>query len=139
MVGIFKKFGSDSSDQAGKPKTRKRSGYFLELAEDTTQLAAVSPAPTPAPAAEPTPAATPAAEPAAIAPAPEPAKLTPAPEAKALPPVATSTPAPAPAPAPATPTTFAPNVLLPLTNQAPRRMPGPSLNPFLDMARGMKR
>ena len=140
-------------------KTKRRSGFYLELDEansDTKSVEAKQPAPAngakapePAAAAKSEPAKTP--EPAAAAKS-EPAKT---PEAAAAQPVkvelvqtAKGVKAEPAKPAKATPatasqtpteTTFAPKYLSPSSATSNgRRRPGPSMNPFLDMARQVK-
>ncbi|GAB4466205.1 MAG: hypothetical protein OHK0037_21690 [Elainellaceae cyanobacterium] len=115
----------------------KSSEYFLE-AEPSNSAAPAAPAAVASPKA-PAAAAAPVAAvavaeppatdvttngkaPAAVAPVP-----SPAPAAK---PVAEA--------APAAEQTFAPNFVLMNSNRGGRRRPGPSLNPFLDMARQVR-
>lgn len=116
-----------------------KSGYFLEADSDQSTVAAAS---APAPAAATTVAAaskvktdaslvsaTVATEPSLngkVVAEPVPAATKPA----------ESAPAPVPVAAAST-TTFAPNFLV-SANSGGRRRPGPSMNPFLDMARQVK-
>lgn len=145
MFGFIKKlfggiFGFLGSLFGGKKS--KDSGYFLEFEEAqgtgsatgkpegaapkakvTEAPAAESPAPAAAVAATGTPEApaAPAAKPAVAAAPPAPAK-----------PVAPPKPA-----VPAGPATFAPQYLAPKATNS-RRRPGPSLSPYLSMAKQMR-
>lgn len=96
---------------AAKPAT----ATSTELAASTTSAAAKSKASEPA-KAKPTPAPS---APAPAAAAPTPAK-------------------PAPTPQPAGPKVFAPDYLISPGSTGGRRRPGPSLSPFMDMAKQVK-
>ncbi len=116
----------------------KKEDFFLEL--DDAGGTPDSAAPTPAAAVAEAPVAEPAA-PAAPQEAPKKVAKKKSPKKKAAKPQAAPQPAPvAPAPpAPAAPTVlFAPNNLVPQPT-GKRRSPGPSLDAFKDMAKGMGR
>lgn len=144
-------------------KSRRRSGYFMELdeAEETKPVngnqpahAEAAKAPQPVAAAQPPkaqPAKTPepvaAAQPAKTQPAktPEPAAAASAASKIELVQTAKGVKAEPVKSAPAastngqnqTETTFAPKYLVPSSSNS-RRRPGPNMNPFLDMARQVK-
>ncbi len=129
--GIFKAVG-------GLVGLGKKSEFFMELDEAveaaSSNLAAIAPG-APAPAAQVEPAA--AAKPPAKAEAKPSAKAQTKPSAKKE----TKAPAPALAAAPAepVPTGFASNYLTSVGTSMPRRRrPGPSLSPFMDMAKQVK-
>ncbi|MDX2098938.1 MAG: hypothetical protein SFW36_14270 [Leptolyngbyaceae cyanobacterium bins.59] len=135
MVGKFNFFGSKQSPNGeAKPKVQKRRGYYLELAEDAEDLAQV----------EATPASTIEPQPATPSPLPSTSEV-PVPQLESVPKPAEAkksvakVPSPPVESTPAPSITFAPNFLLPLSNNTDRRRPGPSLNPFMEMARQMKR
>ncbi|GAB4132937.1 MAG: hypothetical protein Fur0046_03220 [Cyanobacteria bacterium J069] len=126
----------------------KSSEYFLEAepANDAAPAALTAPAAAAAAPAKAAAAKT-AAAPAETAVAASPAldAATPAAEVKTngkTPALAAAAPAPAPKaapePAPAAEQTFAPNFVLLNSGRGGRRRPGPSLNPFLDMARQVR-
>lgn len=141
-------FGSKKSqaDESTAPKTRKRSGYYLELdpnqatpSENGKTTAKAEPAkaevasPKPSEPAKAAPAATASAAKAKPAPAPE--KPAPAPEPVTA--AVAATPAPPAKPQPQAPKTFA-TELLSLSTTNGRRRPGANMNSFLDMARQVK-
>jgi hypothetical protein len=129
-------------------KSRRRSGYFMELdeAEETKPVnghkpahAEAAKAPQPVAAVQPAkaqPAKTP--EPAAAASAASKVELVQTAKGVKAEPVKSK-----PAPAASTngqnqtETTFAPKYLVPSSSNS-RRRPGPNMNPFLDMARQVK-
>ncbi|WOB43448.1 hypothetical protein HNI00_09975 [Thermoleptolyngbya oregonensis NK1-22] len=118
----------------------KSSEYFLE-AEPSSSAAAAAPVAEAAPATTEAPVAAPAPAPAAAvaAVAPPATDVTsngkaPAAAAPAQVPAAK----PTPEAAPAADQTFAPNFVVLSSSRSGRRRPGPSLNPFLDMARQVR-
>ncbi len=141
LGGLFSSKKSQEN-QSGTPKTRKASGYYMQIDEAEEN----QPAPAPKqlssqPSAEqkkPEPAK--AEAPASTAPA-KPAKVEPKAQQKQ----------PEPAKAPVAPAstngkveqpqpelTFAPKYLNPATSSNSRRRPGPSMNNFLNLARQVK-
>ncbi|MBE9109246.1 hypothetical protein IQ273_07435 [Nodosilinea sp. LEGE 07298] len=124
--GIFKTVG-------GLVGLGKKSEFFMELDEgDSSNQPAIAPS-NPAPAVK--------AEPAAAAKSPAKAETkTPAKAAtKAPAKKETKAPAVAAAPAEPVPTGFASNYLTSVGTALPRRRrPGPSLSPFMDMAKEVK-
>ena len=126
--GIFKTVG-------GLVGLGKKSEFFMELDEaDSSSQPAIAPS-APASAAK--------AEPAAAAKPPAPAKTKTSAKTQTKPPAKEETKAPAPAMAAASaepaPTGFASNYLTSVGTALPRRRrPGPSLSPFLDMAKQVK-
>ncbi|WOD37687.1 hypothetical protein [Nodosilinea sp. E11] len=124
---IFGLLGGIFKAVAGLVSGGKKSEFFLELEEAVSDSL---------PSADPAPAAK--AEPVAAAPAkaatktPAKTQAPAAPAAPALAPVATTAIAPAP-------TGFASNYLTSVGTAMPRRRrPGPSLSPFMDMAKQVK-
>lgn len=113
----------------------KKSEFYMELDEDdsSSQPEALPSAPAPAAKAEPAAAAKPPAQAAAKTSA----------KTQTKPPAKQETKAPAPAlaaaPAEPVPTGFASNYLTSVGTALPRRRrPGPSLSPFMDMAKQVK-
>ncbi|PSR19488.1 hypothetical protein C8255_01975 [filamentous cyanobacterium CCP3] len=130
--GIFKTVG-------GLVGLGKKSEFFMELdeADDGSQPAIAPSAPAPAPKAEPAAAAKSPAEAAAKTSAKSETK-TPA-KTQTKPAAQKETKAPAAAPAEPVPTGFASNYLTSVGTSMPRRRrPGPSLSPFMDMAKQVK-
>ncbi|MGG6237734.1 hypothetical protein ACQ4N7_03760 [Nodosilinea sp. AN01ver1] len=128
--GIFKTVG-------GLVGLGKKSEFFMELdeADDSSQPAIAPSAPAPAAKAEPAAAAKSPAKAAAKTETKPAAKTQTKPAAKKE----TKAPAPAAAPAEPVPTGFASNYLTSVGTSMPRRRrPGPSLSPFMDMAKQVK-
>jgi hypothetical protein len=116
----------------------KSSEYFLE-AEPSSSAAAAAPVAEAAPATTEAPVAAPAPAAAVAAVAPPATDVTSngkAPAAAAPAPVPTAKPTPEDKPA--ADQTFAPNFVVLSSSRSGRRRPGPSLNPFLDMARQVR-
>ncbi len=112
--------GGKKSIEGSAPKTRKSSGYFLELDEaESIKKPTVS-----------TPAATPVATLSKAAPAASNGSVAVAEKPRAIAAVAV-------AQKPAASPEFATKYLVPTTNGS-RRRPGANMNSYLDMARGMK-
>ena len=123
LGGIFKTIG-------GLVGLGKKSEFFMELDEADSTPAVTPSAPAPVAKAE---AAPPSAEPAAKATAQEKKAKAPAKPAPAPAPVAAAVPAEP------VPTAFASNYLTTVgISQPRRRRPGPSLSPFLTMAKQVK-
>ncbi|PSN14396.1 hypothetical protein C7293_11870 [filamentous cyanobacterium CCT1] len=131
--GIFKTVG-------GLVGLGKKSEFFMELDEaDSSSQAAIGPS-TPAPAAKAEPAKSPGKA-AAKTPAKAETKAATKTRTKPVAKKETKAPAPTPAAAPAepVPTGFASNYLTSVGTSMPRRRrPGPSLSPFMDMAKQVK-
>ena len=131
---IFGLLGGIFKTVSGLVGLGKKSEFFMELDESdsSAQPAAALTAPAEVKSAAPAKAVTPAP---AKAPAKASAKAAPKAPAKAA-------PAPAPvatAPAEPAPTAFASTYLTTVGTSLPRRRrPGPSLSPFLDMAKQVK-
>ncbi|MGB3137878.1 MAG: hypothetical protein WBG38_07635 [Nodosilinea sp.] len=131
--GIFKTVG-------GLVGLGKKSEFFLELIEDDNQPAIAPSAPAPVAKAE-APAAPTASETPAKAAKASKKKATKSPAKAAAKGSVEETPTPAPAPAPKEPvaTAFASKYLTTVGTALPRRRrPGPSLSPFMDMAKQVK-
>ncbi|MGF1496117.1 MAG: hypothetical protein ACFB8W_04745 [Elainellaceae cyanobacterium] len=135
LRGIFSFVGGLFGSLAKLVGLGGKSDYFLEL--DEPQATEAQPA-TAAKPAEPTPAPAPAKP----APAPQPARpQTAAPTAAQAAPQPAASANAATANAAATngksegEMTFAPNYMLSLSTNGGRRRPGPSLSPFMDMAK----
>ena len=163
-----KKSQDESSTKSAKSaaataKPRKRSGYFMELdeTEETTSVNGNQPKVTEAKTSEPVAAAKPVKEESAKTPAPvaaksakeEPAQISEAAASaqsakidlvqtakgvEAVPTERGKSPVASTNGQNPTETTFAPKYLAPNTTSNSRRRPGPSMNPFLDMARQVK-
>ncbi|WP_448598654.1 hypothetical protein [Thermoleptolyngbya sp.] len=114
----------------------KSSEYFLE-AEPSDSSAPVVPVAEAAPPTAEAPAAAPVPGAAVAAVAPPATDVTTNGKAPAAAAPAAA-PKPAPEAAPATDQTFAPNFVFLSSSRSGRRRPGPSLNPFLDMARQVR-
>jgi len=141
------KTSSAEKPAADTAKTRKRSGYFMELDESEEMkpveanqsvngAAAKTPQPTAAKSAKEesakTPEATATAQSAKVELVQTAKGVTAVPAKREKAPLASAngqTP---------TETTFAPKYLAPTSTSNSRRRPGPSMNPFLDMARQVK-
>lgn len=125
--GIFKTIG-------GLVGLAKKSDFFMELDEgDSSQQPAIAPS-TSAPAAKAEPTAAEKLPATAAAPTTTQKKETTLPAKKE-----TKAPAPAAAPAEPVPTGFASAYLTSVGTALPRRRrPGPSLSPFMDMAKQVK-
>lgn len=154
---------TSAESAAATAKPRKRSGYFMELdeTEKTTSVNGNQPKVTEAKTSEPVAAAKPAKDEPAKTPEPvaaksakeEPAQISEAAASaqsakvdlvqtakgvKAVPAERAKAPVASANGQNPTETTFAPKYLAPNTTSNSRRRPGPSMNPFLDMARQVK-
>ncbi|MBE9159420.1 hypothetical protein IQ265_21685 [Nodosilinea sp. LEGE 06152] len=134
--GIFRTVG-------GLVGLGKKSEFFMELdeADDSSQPAIAPSAPAPAAKAEPAAVTKAPAKAAAKAPAKAETKASAKTQAKPTAKKETKAPVPALAAAPAepVPTGFASNYLTSVGTSMPRRRrPGPSLSPFMDMAKQVK-
>ncbi len=137
------KFGSSEKDASPTPKNRKRNGFFMELDEDDASTPAATDHVTEATAplqAEPVAPQSPKPL-AVVAPVSTEAKAENGKETVSPKPVkAKSAKLTEPTPTPSEPAktpdgmTFSPNFLLSPNQNGGRRRPGPSLNPFMDMA-----
>ena len=150
LLGDKKSQDKPSATSAGKSATaaakpRKRSGYFMELDEtdETTSVNGNQPKVTEAKTPEPVAAKPAKEEPAQISEAAASAQsakvdlVQTAKGVKAVPAEREKAPIASANGQNPTETTFAPKYLAPSTSNS-RRRPGPSMNPFLDMARQVK-
>ncbi|MFQ3617542.1 MAG: hypothetical protein SNJ57_08995 [Cyanobacteriota bacterium] len=116
----------------------KSSEYFLE-AEPSNNDTPAAPVAAAAPTKPEAPATAPAPAAAVATVAPPATDVTTNGKAPATPAAAAaSAPKSMPEAAPASDQTFAPNFVLLSSSRSGRRRPGPSLNPFLDMARQVR-